>query len=88
MVMSTKEPTRKDLDFNVLEEKSIYHVINDSELFNTKNSIMKAYKGKLIVGTPITIPVGGKMMVPKKWGTMTLKSMSDSELGGISYLSS
>ena len=86
VVMSTKEPTRKDLELGHLEVKTISHIINGSDFINTKGTIITAFKGKLAVGTSKTIPAGGKIIVQRGWGTMTLKNMSDSDLGGISYL--
>lgn len=86
VIISPKDAHLKDLDFGHLEEITIYKVTNGSDLKNTKTTIMLAFKGLTATGTPITIAAGATMVVPKTWGTMTLKNTSATDNGGITYL--
>jgi hypothetical protein len=75
----------KNLNFGHSEVKTIYNVKTGSKVTNTKGTIINAFKGKKAVGTAIIIPIGGSMIVKRGWGEMTLKNMSASDNGGISY---
>ncbi len=86
IIISPKDAKLKTLSLKHSEIATIYNVTNGSDMTNKSLAIINAYKGLLCTGTPIVINPLEKIIVPKKWGTTTLKNMSDSIIGEITYL--